>query len=562
MKNIFILLLSISILPASASVPLKWHVETSRVQPATFEAYQGETLDFEATLQSYGKPLAAPSEYAFYWQTNGMGSAWWVRPCRNGEAVSSPLHTNVLFATWTPDMDVGSKAYTCFIGQTGTVYHAAFQLRLRPSPGATPNELPLPQKVIDFARVTVLNPPWPDSSVTNGLRHIDDLSYVTTAPGGWQPLEVDGHRYDIQYDGYSGWYVEKLTYYPEWGEWYYEDYEFVAGPADAETLTAHKIWSDETITFTRQQVEVTDSLALVSQIGNQAEVAAQRYIQDNDIAKTKTLLRTGKPGEYGTGWGTMHYQFSSDRRWWSIIVPTLTASWSTGGYVDTNGTYVAKSTAYFTGQSTYSYLADPINRRDHTPVARFVSSAGTNGSARCSAATWSVGITAGPGTSSSSVRFDNSADLDAMAFLSTIDVDHADGFSSPVFADRASVPPMEFDINESYYNNNHYVISNFRYGEATVTNRAVSVKCLYDVEVKDSRSTSRSANYTAWCTISLGCSAESYITTNPDYGRVLTDTTRGLYWDSGMRATWRVNVTNGCFFAEIISTNNLAEGVN
>ncbi len=413
-------------------------------------------------------------------------------------------------------------------------------------------------------RLKSLEPTSDRLATTNGVneaisskRDIDDLSYVTTAPGGWQPTEVDGHRYDIQYDGISGWNVSKLTYYPEYGEWFYEGQEFVPGQEDADTLTARKIWSDETITFTRQLIEVTDSLALVSQIGNKAEVAAQRYIQNNDIAKTKTLLRTGKPGEFGTGWGTMHYQFSSDRRWWSIIVPTLTASWSTGGYVDTDGNFVAASTVHFPGSSYDFYRADPIVQRDHTPVARFISSSGTNGSARCSAATWSVGITAGAGTSSSSMRFDNAADLDAMPFLISVDVDHATGFGSAVFEDRSSVPPIEFNLQD--YNQDHYVLRNFRYAEETVTNGSVSVKCLYDVDVSNSN---RSASYTAWCTLNLGCTADSYITTNPDYGRILTDTTRGLYYDKGLKATWRVDVTNGCFFAEIISTNNLAEGVN
>ena len=152
---------------ASAAVPLRWTVETSRVQPATFEAYQGETLALEAALQSYGKPLAAPDNYAIYWQTNGMGTAWWSMSCASA---SSP--TNVLHAVWSPDMDVGARAYNCFIGQTGTIFHAAFQLRLRPSPGAVPNELPLPTPVIDFARVTVLNPPWTGGVDTNAVRDI------------------------------------------------------------------------------------------------------------------------------------------------------------------------------------------------------------------------------------------------------------------------------------------------------------------------------------------------------------------------------------------------------
>ena len=143
-----------------AAVPLRWTVETSRAVPATFEAYQGETLELEAALQSYGKPLEAPANYALYWQTNGMGSTWWSAPCTNNQ---QPSTNNFLRATWRPECDVGAKAYTCFIGAPGTIYHAAFQLRLRPSPGATPNELPLPQKTIDFATVEVLNPdaaPW------------------------------------------------------------------------------------------------------------------------------------------------------------------------------------------------------------------------------------------------------------------------------------------------------------------------------------------------------------------------------------------------------------------
>ena len=145
-------------LSASAAVPLKWTVETSRATPAQFEAYQGETLALEAALQSYGKPLAAPSGYSLYWQTNGMGSTYWSVPCI--QTFEHSEHSNILYATWSPTNDVGARVYNCFIGQPGTIYHAAFQLRLRPSPGALPNELPLPQKVIDFAKVTVLNPPW------------------------------------------------------------------------------------------------------------------------------------------------------------------------------------------------------------------------------------------------------------------------------------------------------------------------------------------------------------------------------------------------------------------
>ena len=136
-----LLLLSFSL---SAAVPLRWTVETSRLQPAQFEAFHGETLELAATMQSYGKPLAITNDLiGIYWQTNGMGSAYWAAP--------AVLSNNVMTARWTPSMDVGANVYSCFIGAPGEIYRAAFQLRLRPSPGAAPSELPLPVKTLDFA---------------------------------------------------------------------------------------------------------------------------------------------------------------------------------------------------------------------------------------------------------------------------------------------------------------------------------------------------------------------------------------------------------------------------
>lgn len=175
MNKPLLALILLASLSCPAAVPLSWTVETSRATPATFEAYQGETIEFSAALQSGGKPLAAPSDYSLYWQTNGMGNAWWSAPC-----TPPATPTNVLFATWSPTNEVGARAYNCFIGKPGSIYHAAFQLRLRPSPGATPNELPLPRKVIDFATVTVLNPPWPEDGTSTNT--VNDLiaSYDST----------------------------------------------------------------------------------------------------------------------------------------------------------------------------------------------------------------------------------------------------------------------------------------------------------------------------------------------------------------------------------------------
>lgn len=173
-----ILVLIATALPVaiSAAIPQHWTVETSRVQPAQFEAFHGETIEFAATMQSDGKPLAITNDLiGIYWQTNGMGSAYWTAP--------AILSNNVMIARWEPSMDVGANVYSCFIGSPGEIYRAAFQLRLRPSPGANPSELPLPVKTLDFAQVTVLNAPYytrgeTDAALSDKQDTISDLASI------------------------------------------------------------------------------------------------------------------------------------------------------------------------------------------------------------------------------------------------------------------------------------------------------------------------------------------------------------------------------------------------
>ena len=216
MKHILLItILALGTLAASAAVPLHWTVETSRAVPAQFEAYQGETLALEAALQSYGKPLEAPSNYSLYWQTNGMGSTYWSVPVQvpSSSTGTGTSHSNLMYATWSPTNDVGAKVYNCFIGKPGTIYHAAFQLRLRPSPGATPNELPLPQKVIDFAKVTVLNPPWSGGGGGVNTNTVIDIIHKTV-DGAARPLPKYLHALDFA-DSYTN---DAAAYYRSRGD--------------------------------------------------------------------------------------------------------------------------------------------------------------------------------------------------------------------------------------------------------------------------------------------------------------------------------------------------------
>ena len=152
-KTIYIILATAIAATLQAAVPLAWNVETTRAQPAAFDCYRGETLDLRASLYNAGTALDVSGTAAnLYWQTNGMGDVYWSAP--------ATVASNVLSATWAPTNDVGATSYNCFIGVAGEIYRAAFRLRMLPSPGAVPSELDLPAKSINFATVTVINPPY------------------------------------------------------------------------------------------------------------------------------------------------------------------------------------------------------------------------------------------------------------------------------------------------------------------------------------------------------------------------------------------------------------------
>lgn len=170
---------------STGGIPVTWTVETTRATTPTIQAYQGETLALEATMTASGEPLELTGDAAIYWQTNGMGSSYWSAP--------ATAESSRLAAVWTPEMDVGASNYHCFIGIPGQIYRAAFQLRLRTSPGASPNTLPLPPKVIDFATVEVRNPPWGDpmsaDAVTNIAEHAVDRKVPAWAKVPDPPFE-------------------------------------------------------------------------------------------------------------------------------------------------------------------------------------------------------------------------------------------------------------------------------------------------------------------------------------------------------------------------------------
>ena len=124
-------------LAALAAVPLSWDVRPGQPAPVTFDRYHGETIDFSATFRGFGElPFAPGADIRLWYQTNGMGSAWW--------SVPATIQSNVLSATWSPALDPGADRVSLFFGAPSNAYASAV-LRLRHSPGFAPGTMPDPE---------------------------------------------------------------------------------------------------------------------------------------------------------------------------------------------------------------------------------------------------------------------------------------------------------------------------------------------------------------------------------------------------------------------------------
>ena len=126
---------------AFAAVPCEWIATPRTPSPAAFDRFHGETIDFRCTFTGFGAlPFAEGADVRLWYQTNGMGAAWW--------SIPATVSNNVLAATFTPSADPGAERLTIFFGAPSNAYAAA-QVRFRNSPGATPNHLD-PPSVLDW----------------------------------------------------------------------------------------------------------------------------------------------------------------------------------------------------------------------------------------------------------------------------------------------------------------------------------------------------------------------------------------------------------------------------
>lgn len=209
-----------------AAVPLAWDVRPGQPAPVTFDRYHGETIEFSATFRGFGAlPFAGDADIRLWFQTNGMGAAWWSAP--------ATIRSNVLSATWSPELDPGTDRVSLFFGAPSNAYAAAV-LRLRHSPGFAPGTMPDPESFhesdpVFSAWLAGYTPPGTSLSPTNHshaqitdgtniitaarevyevARDDTEWSYAVTPPGHTTVRWLDVEEAQSWSGEGAGWYVD------------------------------------------------------------------------------------------------------------------------------------------------------------------------------------------------------------------------------------------------------------------------------------------------------------------------------------------------------------------
>ena len=333
-KHLAIALAAALQLVLHASVPLAWDVRPGQPAPVMFDRYHGEVLDFSATFRGFGDlPFAPDADVRLWYQTNGMGAAWWSAP--------ATVQSNVLSATWSPALDPGADRVSLFFGAPSNAYASAI-LRLRHSPGFAPGAIPDPESfhesdpvfsswlatfevpetslepstnytdrvVADFARTNEVVSGGPYLALTGGvLRAQGDANiriegagaslggmpaYVELAPmgidvvgpfgGNWLHIDGLGFRMDNLF-GYGG-----LFSFP------YEAYETGGTIALRSDLP-------DTASITNDIADIRTESALVYRLYSGSNVVAEVTNYNSQVhAPSLRLLQLNESNEYITVW--------------------------------------------------------------------------------------------------------------------------------------------------------------------------------------------------------------------------------------------------------------------
>lgn len=128
---------------------VEWRADLSTTEVRNLYLRHGDSATLTARLYLRGVPYT-PTNAVCYFQTNGMGRAWWSAPCS--------IASNTVSVAWTPLLErAGADLYPLVVRVDDAAWRAAALLYLRPAPGPEPDETPF---ILDFGTVAYTNAPW------------------------------------------------------------------------------------------------------------------------------------------------------------------------------------------------------------------------------------------------------------------------------------------------------------------------------------------------------------------------------------------------------------------
>ena len=159
-------------LAAIAAVPVAWTNSPGMPPYPIKPVPHGSTVDLAVTLKGYTTPpIADGADVRLWYQTNGMGSAWWSAP--------ATFDGSTITASFGPAQDCGADRVSLFFGAPSNVFASAV-LRLTHAPGFAPNAIETPVTVLDFAGVEIANAPYYTKSETDSK-----IVELAPAPGNY-----------------------------------------------------------------------------------------------------------------------------------------------------------------------------------------------------------------------------------------------------------------------------------------------------------------------------------------------------------------------------------------
>ena len=165
-------ILHFTLYTSPAAVPVAWTNSPGMPPYPIKPVPHGSTVDLAVTLKGYTTPpIADGADVRLWYQTNGMGSAWWSAP--------ATYDGSTITATFGPAQDCGADRVSLFFGAPSNVFASAV-LRLTHAPGFAPNAIESPVMVLDFADVEISNAPYYTKSETDSK-----IVELAPAPGNY-----------------------------------------------------------------------------------------------------------------------------------------------------------------------------------------------------------------------------------------------------------------------------------------------------------------------------------------------------------------------------------------